>query len=134
MAALLARIFAALRGVAVPSPGGRASGPFEPQVVRTRPDGAADATADRATRVSDFRVKRMRQIAAFYADSSHEAVVTIGDCGFLPPERFHAAAELMVRAAGEPASALIATENAVRKAILKRRLSELTDRERATLR
>jgi len=135
MATLLARIFAALRGVAVPSPGGRAAGPFESPVrQRTRPDGATDAPPDRAMRISDFRVKRMRQIAAFYADGAHEAVVTIADCAFLPPERFHAAAELMVRSAGEPASALIATENAVRKAIVKRRLSELSDRERATLR
>src|SRR5262249_9798427 len=70
----------------------------------------------------------------FYADGAHEAVVTIGDCSFLPHERFHDAAEAMVRAGGEPASALVATENALRKGVLKRRLGELSDRDRATLR
>ena len=84
--------------------------------------------------MSGLRVKRLRQIAAFYADGAHEAVVTIGDCAFLPHDRFHTAAEQIVRTAGERASTLVATENALRKAVLKRRLGELTDRERAILR
>ena len=140
MASVLARLLAALRGSGIPSPGGRDSGPFEPQVrqvsIRARQGANAspDAPADRTTRISGFRVKRLRQIAAFYADGAHEAVVTIGDCAFLPHDRFHTAAEQIVRAAGERASALVATENALRKAILKRRLGELGDRDRAILR
>jgi hypothetical protein len=140
MASVLTRLFAALRGVGVSSPAGRDSGPFEPQVrqanVRARPNAnvSPDAPADRTTRISEFRVKRLRQIAAFYADGAHEAIVTIGDCAFLPHERFHIAAEQTVRAAGEPASALVVTENALRKALRKRRFGELSDRERATLR
>jgi hypothetical protein len=140
MASVLTRLFAALRGVGISSPAGRESGPFEPQVrqanVRARPNAnvSPDAPADRTTRISEFRVKRLRQIATFYADGANEAVVTIGDCAFLPQERFHTAAELIVRTAGEPASALVATENGLRKALLKRRLGELNDRERATLR
>jgi type IV secretion system protein VirD4 len=140
MASVLTRLLAALRGGGIPSPTGRQTGPFEPQVrhvnVRARPnaDGSPDEPADRTTRIAGLRVKRLRQIAAFYADGGHEAVVTVGDCTFLPEDGFHAAAEAAVRAAAEPASALMATENAVRKAILKRRLGELSDRERAILR
>jgi type IV secretion system protein VirD4 len=137
MASLLARLFAALRGSSIPSPGGRASGRYEPQV-RVRPrqgaNAAPDAPADRNTRMSGIRVKRLRQIAGFYADAANEAVVTIGDCAFIPHERFHTAAEQIVRAAGMRASALVPTENALRKGILKRRLGELGDRERAILR
>ena len=111
---------------------------LEPRVrpVRARANANAppDAPVDRTTRIAGFRVKRLRQIAGFYADGAHEAVLTVGDCTFLPEDRFHAAAEMIVRTAGERASALIATENAVRKAIIKRRLSEISDRERATLR
>src|SRR5262249_35647776 len=40
----------------------------------------------------------------------------------------------IVRAAGARASELVPTENALRKGILKRRLGELADRERAILR
>src|ERR1700681_2106346 len=120
MASMLARLFAALRGAGLSSSGGRDSGPFEPQVrqanVRARPNAnvSPDAPADRTTRISEFRVKRLRQIAAFYADGAHEAVITIGDCAFLPHERFHAAAEQTVRAAGELASAVAVTEHALR--------------------
>jgi hypothetical protein len=140
MASVFARLLAALRGSGIPSPAGREAGPFQPQVrqvgVRARQgaNAAPDAPADRNTRISEFRVKRLRQIAAFYADGAHEAVVTIGDCGFLPHDRFHTAAEQIVRAAGERASALVATENALRKGLLKRRLGEISDRERAILR
>jgi type IV secretion system protein VirD4 len=140
MASLLARVFAALRGAGIPSPTGRDLLPYEPQVrsvgVRARPslNGAHNAPADRTTRIAGFRVKRLRQIAAFYADGAHEAVVTVGDCAFLPEAGFHDAAELVVRMAREPPSALIATENAVRRTMLKRRLGELSDRERAILR
>jgi type IV secretion system protein VirD4 len=137
MASVIARLFAALRGAVIPVPSGRDARAIEPEIrqVRTRANSApADAPADRTTRIAGFRVKRLRQIAAFYADGAHEAVVTVGDCAFLPEDRFHAAAELIVRTAGERASALVATENAVRKAIIKRRLGELSDRERATLR
>ena len=137
MASLLARLFAALRGSSIPSSGGRNSGPF-PAQVRVRPrqgaNAAPDAPADRNTRMSGIRVKRLRQIAAFYADSSNVAVVTIGDCAFIPHERYHTAAEQIVRAAGMGASELVPTENALRKGILKRRLGEITDRERAILR
>ncbi len=137
MASLLARLFAALRGSSIPSPGARESGRYQPQV-RVRPrqgaNAAPDAAAERNTRISGIRVKRLRQIAAFYADGANEAVITIGDCAFIPHERFHSAAEQIVRAAGERASALVATENALRKGFLKRRLGELSDRERAILR
>jgi type IV secretion system protein VirD4 len=137
MASLLARLFAALRGSSIPSSGGRNSGPF-PAQVRVRPrqgtNAAPDAPADRNARMSGIRVKRLRQIAAFYADSANEAVVTIGDCAFIPHERYHTAAEQIVRAAGMRVSELVPTENALRKGILKRRLGELTDRERAILR
>jgi hypothetical protein len=137
MATLLARLFAALRGSSMPSAGGRESGRYAPQV-RVRPrqgaGAAPDAPVDRNTRMSGLRVKRLRQIAAFYADSANEAVVTIGDCAFIPHDRFHTAAEQIVRAAAMPASALVPTENALRKGILKRRLGELGDRERAILR
>ena len=137
MASLLARLFAALRGSSIPSPGGREAGRYEPQI-RVRPrqgaNAAPEAPVDRTTRMSGLRVKRLRQIAAFYADGANEAVVTIGDCAFIPHERFHTAAEQIVRAAGMPASTLVPTENALRKGILKRRLGELTDRERAILR
>jgi hypothetical protein len=137
MASVIARLFAALRGAVIPTPSGRDARAVEPEIsqVRTRASSAPpDAPADRTTRIAGFRVKRLRQIAAFYADGANEAVVTVGDCAFLPEERFHAAAELIVRTGGERASALVATENAVRKAFVKRRLGELTDRERATLR
>ena len=137
MASLLTRLFAALRGAGIPTHGGRETGRYEPQVrVRSRQGANApsEAPADRNTRISGLRVKRLAQIAAFYADGAHEAVVTIGDCAFVPHDRFHAAAEQIVRAAGERASALVATENALRKGLLKRRLGELSDRERAILR
>jgi hypothetical protein len=137
MASVLTRLLAALRGAAI-SATGRETGMLGPRIrpVRARANGDAspDAPADRSTRISGLRLKRLRQIASFYADGAHEAVVTVGDCPFLPHDRFHAAAEMIVRTSGERASTLIATENAVRKAIMKRRLGELTDRERATLR
>src|SRR5262249_22514759 len=136
MASVLSRLLAALRG-SVPLPGGREAGQYQPQVrVRSRQgaNAAADAPADRNTRISGLRTRRLRQIAAFYADSANEAVVTIGDCAFVPHDRFHNAAEQIVRAAGERPSALVATENALRKGFLKRRLGELSDRERAILR
>lgn len=135
MASVLTRLLAALRGAAI-SRTGRDTGLLEPRIrpVRTRANATADAPVDRAARISGLRAKRLRQIAAFYADSAHEAVVTVGDCAFLPHDRFHAAAEVIVRTSGERASTLVATENAVRKAIMKRRLGELPDRERATLR
>src|ERR1700686_638575 len=98
MASVLTRLLAALRGAGVSSTAGRDSGPFEPQVrqvtVRARPNGSPDAPADRTTRISGFRVKRMRQIAAFYADGANETVVTVADCAFLPHDGFHTAAEL----------------------------------------
>jgi len=136
MASVLTRLLAALRGAAISR--GRETGMLEPRVrpvrARTNANAPPDAPADRTTRISGFRAKRLRQIAAFYADGAHETVVTVGDCTFLPHDRFHAAAEMIVRTSGERASTLVATENAVRKAIMKRRLGELTDRERATLR
>jgi type IV secretion system protein VirD4 len=137
MASVLTRLLAALRGSSIPSPSGRDSGAFPSQVRVRQRQGAnapAEAPADRNTRISGLRVKRLRQIAAFYADGANEAVVTIGDCAFVPHDRFHTAAEQIVRAAGDRASALVATENALRKGVLKRRLGELTDRERAILR
>src|SRR4029077_2968121 len=118
-----------LRGSSIPSPGGREYGRYAPQV-RVRPrqgaNGTPDAPADRNTRMSGIRVKRLRQIAGFYGDGANEAVVTIGDCAFVPHERFHTAAEQIVRAAGVRAGALVPTENALRKGILKRRLGELS--------
>jgi type IV secretion system protein VirD4 len=138
MASVITRLLAALRGAGIPSLGARETGILEPQVraVRARANANAspDAPADRTTRIAGFRVKRLRQIAAFYADGAHEAVLTIGDCAFLPQDRFHAAAEMIVRTAGEPASALTPIANAARKAIIKRRLGEISDRERAMLR
>jgi hypothetical protein len=106
------------------------------RAVRARANAGAplDAPVDRTSRIAGFRVKRLRQIAGFYADGANEAVLTVGDCTFLPQDHFHAAAEMIVRTAGERASELIATENAVRKAIIKRRLGEISDRERAALR
>src|SRR4051812_1825610 len=109
MASVLARLLAALRGSVVPSSGGRDAARYEPQV-RVRPrqgaNAPAEAPADRNTRIAGIRVKRLREIAAFYADGANEAVVTIGDCAFVPHDRFHTAAEQIVRAAGERASAL----------------------------
>lgn len=140
MASVLARILAALRGVGIPAPGQREPGRYQPQVRRVATpnprnrDGTADRPSDRAAPRGDFRVRRMRQIAAFYADGTHEAVLTAGDCAFLPDERFRAAAELIVRTAGESSATVAAAETAVRQAIIKRRLGELPDRERATLR
>ncbi len=138
MARLFARILAAIRGAGIPSLTAQQPGRYEPQVRRARarsPDPATpDEPADRAARIAGLRVKRLRQIAGFYADSAHEAVVTVNDCAFLPQEEFAAAAELIVRTGGDPALTRFATENALRKALLKRRLSELTDRERAILR
>jgi hypothetical protein len=140
MASVLFRLLAAIRGAGISSLSGREPGPHQPQIRRVDPRGrengrAASASADdRAMRISEFRVKRLRQIAAFYADAAHEAVVTVADCAFLPQERFPTAAEIIVRSAGDSASSLRAREDAVRKAMLKRRLAELTDRERATLR
>ena len=137
MASVLTRLLAALRGSVISSAAGRDPSKYEPQV-RVRPrqaaNGPAEAPADRNTRISGLRVKRLRQIAGFYADGANEAVITIGDCAFVPHDRFHAAAEQIVRATGEPASALVATENALRKGLLKRRIGELADRERAILR
>jgi len=127
MASVLTRLLAALRGVGVSSRAGREPGPSQPQVRRT------GGPAERAAR-SDFRVRRMRQIGAFYADSAHEVVLTVGDCMFIPADRFSAAAELIVRTAGDSVAALVPTASAVRKTIIKRRLGELSDRERATLR
>jgi len=137
MASVLARLLAALRGSGIPSPGGRETTRYEPQVrVRTRPgtSAAAEAAPDRNTRFAGLRVRRLRQIAAFYADGEHEAVVTIGDCAFIPHDRFHGAADQIVRTSGERTSTLAATENALRKGLLKRRLGDLGDRERAILR
>src|SRR5262249_14454201 len=114
MASVLARLLAALRGSGIPSPGGRDSSRYEPQVrVRARPGAAVDTAPDRNTRFAGRRVRRLRQIAAFYADGAHEAVITIGDCAFIPHDRFHAAAELIVRTSGERAATLVATENAL---------------------
>src|ERR1700746_2165737 len=76
MASVLARLLAALRGSSIPSPGGRNSGSYPAQVrVRSRQgaNAAPDAPVDRNTRMSGIRVKRLRQIAAFYADSANEA-------------------------------------------------------------
>ncbi len=140
MATMFARILAAIRGAGIPSLTGQPPRPIEPQVrrasARSRSPGDAlpDEPADRATLIAGRRVRRLRQIAAFYADSGHEAVVTVNDCAFLPQEEFGAAAELVVRTGGDPALTRPATENALRKSMLKRRLSELTDRERAILR
>src|SRR5882757_7370781 len=128
MAMMFARIIAAIRG-GIPSLTAQQPGRYEPQVRRARA-----RSPDPATRIAGLRVKRLRQIAGFYADSAHEAVVTVNDCAFLPQEEFAAAAELIVRTGGDPALTRFATENALRKALLKRRLSELTDRERAILR
>jgi len=137
MAMMFARIIAAIRG-GIPSLTAQQPGRYEPQVRRARarsPDPATpDDPAERTARIAGLRVKRLRQIAGFYADSAHEAVVTVNDCAFLPQEEFAAAAELIVRTGGDPALTRFATENALRKALLKRRLSELTDRERAILR
>jgi type IV secretion system protein VirD4 len=137
MASVLTRLLAALRGSVISAPGGRDVLKYEPQVrVRQRQSANAPVASpvDRNTRMSGLRVKRLRQIAAFYADGANEAVVTIGDCAFVPHDRFHTAAEHIVRAAGDGATSLVATENALRKGLLKRRLGELTDRERAILR
>jgi type IV secretion system protein VirD4 len=125
MASVLSRLFAALRGTGIPSLSPRGPEPPHPQIRRG---------ADRPMLASDVRVRRLRQIGAFYADGAHEAVVTVGDCAFLPNDRFVAAAEVIVRTSGETSSALATHTTAVRKAILKRRLAELSDRERATLR
>src|SRR5712675_1621311 len=137
MAMMFARIIAAIRG-GIPSLTAQQPGRYEPQVRRARarsPDPATpDDPAERTARIAGLRVKRLRQIAGFYADSAHEAVVTVNDCAFLPQEEFAAAAELIVRTGGDPALTRFATENALRMALLKRRLSELTDRERAILR
>src|ERR1700731_3283294 len=103
MATMFARILAAIRGAGIPSLAGQPPGLFEPQArrggARTRSPGdtTPDEPADRAGRIAGIRVKRLRQIAAFYADSGHEAVVTVNDCAFLPQEEFTAAAELIVR-------------------------------------
>jgi len=137
MAMMFARIIAAIRG-GIPSLTAQQPGRYEPQVRRARARSPGhsepDDPAERTARIAGLRVKRLRQIAGFYADSAHEAVVTVNDCAFLPQEEFAAAAELIVRTGGVPALTRFATENALRKALLKRRLSELTDRERAILR
>ena len=137
MAMMFARIIAAIRG-GIPSLTAQQPGRYEPQVRRARARSPGhsepDDPAERTARIAGLRVKRLRQIAGFYADSAHEAVVTVNDCAFLPQEEFAAAAELIVRTGGDPALTRFATENALRKALLKRRLSELTDRERAILR
>jgi hypothetical protein len=138
MATTFARILAAIRG-GIPSLTGHRPA-LQPQfrraAARSRaPDGSTpDEPAERMARIAGRRVKRLRQIAGFYADGAHEAVVTVNDCAFLPPEEFTAAAEHIVRTGGDPALTRLATENALRKALLKRRLSELTDRDRAILR
>ena len=133
MASVLTRLLAALRGGGISSASGREPGRYQPQVRRVRRNGEAETDAP-ALRAPAFRVRRLQQIAAFYADPAHEAVVTVADCSFLPPERFAAAAEIIVRTSGDTSAALAARETAVRQAILKRRIAELTDRERATLR
>src|SRR3954469_13147048 len=78
MATLFARILAAIRGAGIPSPKGRPPA-FEPQLRRARArsskDSVPDDPAERTARLSGLRVKRLRQIAGFYADSAHEAVV-----------------------------------------------------------
>jgi type IV secretion system protein VirD4 len=138
MATMFARILAAIRG-GIPSLTGHRPA-LQPQfrraAARSRaPDRSTpDEPAGRTARIAGLRVKRLRQIAGFYADGAHEAVVTVNDCAFLPQEEFTVAAELIVRAGGDPALTRLATENALRKALLKRRLSELTDRDRAILR
>src|SRR5262249_49304912 len=137
MASVLSRLLAALRGSVVASPAGRDALKYQPQVrVRQRQSASApvEAPLDRNTRMSGLRVKRLRQIAAFYADGANEAVITVGDCAFVPHDRFHTAAEQIVRAGGDRASGLVATENALRKGFLKRRLGDLNDRDRAILR
>src|SRR5215470_9370704 len=120
MVSVLTRLLAALRGVGVAARRGPEPGPNQPQVRR------AGGPTERSAR-SDFRIRRMRQIGAFYADSAHQAVLTVGDCTFIPAERFSTAAELVVRTAGDGAAALIPTAAAVRKTIIKRRLGELSD-------
>jgi len=140
MASVFARILAAIRGAAIPSLSGQRPAQPGTQVrranARGRPSGqtSPDQPADRAVRIADFRIKRLRQIAAFYADGGHHAVLMVGDCSFLPDHEFHAAAEAIAKATNEPGSALMGTENAVRKCTLRRRLSDITDRERAVLR
>jgi hypothetical protein len=137
MATMLARILAAIRG-GIPSLTGHRP-VLQPQLRRAAArsrasDRMPDEPAERTARIAGLRVKRLRQIAGFYADGAHEAVVTVNDCAFLPQEEFTAAAEHIVRIGGDPALTRLATENALRKALLKRRLSELTDRDRAILR
>jgi len=140
MASVFARILAAIRGAAIPSLSGQPPAQPGTQVRRANARGrpsaqtTPDQPADRAVRIADFRIKRLRQIAAFYADGGHHAVLMVGDCTFLPDQEFHAAAEAIAKATNEPGSALMGTENAVRKCTLRRRLSDLTDRERAILR
>lgn len=141
MATVLTRLLAALRGLGVPPAlAGHERSLSQPQLRRVSGPAARLADAgprsriDRAVRLSEFRVRRMRQIAAFYAGSSHEVALTIGDCAFLPDERFQAAAVTVVQSAGEPSSSLAAAEGALRGATIQRRLGDLSDRERATLR
>ena len=141
MATVLTRLLAALRGLGVPPALAGHERPLsQPQVRRVSGPAARRAEAgprnriDRAVRMSDFRVRRMRQLAAFYADSSHEVALTIGDCAFLPDERFQAAAVTVVESAGETSSSLASAESALRGATIQRRLGDLSDRERATLR
>ena len=131
MATTFARILAAIRG-GIPSLTGHRP-ELQPQFRRAAAR-SPDEPAERTARIAGLRIKRLRQIASFYADGAHEAVVTVNDCAFLPQEEFTVAAELIVRTGGDPALTRLATENALRKALLKRRLSELTDRDRAILR
>jgi len=131
MATMFARILAAIRG-GIPSLTGRQP-QLQPQFRRAAAR-SPDEPAERTARIAGLRVKRLRQIAAFYADGAHEAVVTVNDCAFLPPEDFTSAAELIARTGGDPTLTRFETENALRKALLKRRLGELTDRDRAILR
>jgi len=127
MASVFARIVAAVRGAAIPSRAGQKHAQPDSPIRRTqaRPPGEP---------ADDVRSKQLRQIAAFYADGAHHAVLSVGDCAFLPEDAFHAAAKTIVEASGETGSALVAAENALRKCTLRRRLSDLTDRERAILR
>ena len=133
MASVLNRLLSALRGAGISSPSGREPGSAQPQIRRVGARKAGDVD-ERAVRAPAFRVRRLQQIAAFYADPAHEAVLTVADCTFLPAERFAAAAEIVVRTSGDSSATLVARETTLRQAIVKRRVAELTDRERATLR
>src|SRR3977135_1519574 len=118
MATLFARILAAIRGAGIPSRTGQPPA-FEPQLRRARArspaHSAADEPAERTARIAGLRVKRLRQIAGFYADSAHEAVLTVNDCAFLPQEEFAAAAELIARTGGAPTMERLDNEESMRQ-------------------